>query len=60
MEQSILTVKEAAAIVRISPSKMYQLVREGVVPHVKLGHRSVIPKARLLTWIEQSVQGGRA
>lgn len=58
MEQTILTVKEAAAIVRVSPSKMYQLVRENSVPHIALGHRCVIPKMQLMAWLDSSVKGG--
>ena len=33
MEQKLLTVKEAAVLLRISASKLYQLVRADEVPH---------------------------
>ena len=36
MEQKLLTVKEAAVLLRISASKLYQLVRADEVPHVCL------------------------
>lgn len=45
MNERILTVKEAAAILRISPSKLYQLIREKSVPHVLLGGRGHSRKA---------------
>lgn len=58
MENSILTVEEAAKILRISKSKAYQLVRCDVIPHIRLGHRCVIPRDRFMSWIYESVQGG--
>ncbi|HOG00992.1 MAG TPA: helix-turn-helix domain-containing protein [Clostridia bacterium] len=58
MESAVLTVKEAAVILRISSSKMYQLLREGMVPHIKLGNRVVVPRAKFLNWIESATIGG--
>ena len=58
MENSVLTVKEAAEILRISASKTYQLIRENQLPHISLGHRYVVPKQRLMEWVELSVKGG--
>ena len=58
MEQKLLTVKEAAVLLRISASKLYQLVRADEVPHVCLGGRVVIPVKHLSVWIEQTVKGG--
>lgn len=58
MESSVLTVKEAAGILRISSSKMYQLLRENMVPHLKLGNRVVIPRTRFMNWIDSTTTGG--
>lgn len=58
MNERILTVKEAAAILRISTSKLYQLVREKTVPHVLLGGRVVIPEKQLYKWLDSAVCGG--
>lgn len=58
MEKTILTVKEAAVIMRVSPSAMYQLVRENRVPHIKVGKRKVIPTERLYAWLDSCVEGG--
>lgn len=58
MNERILTVKEAAAILRISTSKLYQLVREKTVPHVLLGGRVVIPEKQLYKWLDNAVCGG--
>lgn len=59
MEKTILTVKEAAAIMRVSASSMYQLVRENKAPHISIGKRKVIPAARFYAWLDGCVEGGR-
>ena len=58
MDKTVLTVKEAAEILRISVSKTYQLIRENRIPHIELGHRYVVPKQKLLEWVELAVIGG--
>ncbi|MBE6910381.1 MAG: helix-turn-helix domain-containing protein [Ruminococcaceae bacterium] len=58
MEQTVLTVKEAAAIMRISTSSMYQLIRENRAPHISIGKRRVIPAAPFYAWLNASVKGG--
>ena len=58
MDNSVLTVKEAAVILRISASKTYQLIRENKLPHIELGHRYVVPRQKLMEWLETSVIGG--
>ena len=58
MKQEILTVKEAATLMRISPSAMYQLIRENKAPHISIGKRKVIPAAQFYEWINRSVTGG--
>lgn len=58
MEQSILTVGEAAAILRVSKSKLYQLIRENRLPHITIDNRQVIPAEQFFSWINQSVVGG--
>ena len=55
---SVLTVKEAAAILRISPSKTYQLIRSNQIPHISMGKRYIIPREPLLKWLASSVKGG--
>ena len=58
MNNRILTVKEAAAILRVSQSKLYQMVKEDKIPHVSLGGRIIFPEARLMEWVNASVCGG--
>jgi excisionase family DNA binding protein len=58
MEKVTYSVKEAAAVLGISPTKMYELVRSDSVPNIKFGKRFVIPKARFHDWVNDVVQGG--
>lgn len=58
MDKTVLTVKEAAAIMRISPSSMYQLIRDERVPYIAIGKRRVIPAARFLDWLNNATVGG--
>ena len=58
MDKTVLTVKEAAAIMRISASAMYQLVRDNKAPHITVGKRKVIPASRFYAWLESIVEGG--
>ena len=55
----VLTVEEAAAFLRVSRGLGYQLAREYVatdgaagLPVMRLGRRLVVPKRRLLRWLE--------
>ena len=54
----LLTVKEAAILLRISQSKLDCMIKENTVPHVMLGGRVIIPERSLSAWIESSVRGG--
>lgn len=58
MEKTVLTAREAAEIMRISPTAMYKLIREDKVPHINLGRRKVIPAVRFYKWLDESVTGG--
>lgn len=58
MDQRILTVKEAAAILRVSKSKLYQMVKDNQVPYVALGGRIIFPEGKLMEWVNASICGG--
>ncbi len=45
------TVKEAAAFLRIGRNMCYELVRQGQIPHVRLGRLIRVPRSRLRAWI---------
>jgi excisionase family DNA binding protein len=44
---AVLTVEEAAAMLRISRQSAYQAVRNGEIPTVKIGRRMLIPRVAL-------------
>lgn len=49
----MLTVEEAAQLLRISRNLAYELVAQGELPHLRLGKRIVIPRDGLMSWIER-------
>ncbi len=49
----LLTVPEAARLLRISRNLAYELVRQNSLPHVRLGRRILIPRRGLENWIER-------
>ena len=53
IEELPLTLKahEAAAVLRISKSKVYELVRTESFPAVRIGKRVVIPRDKLIQWM---------
>ena len=58
MDKVTFTVKEAAEMLGISSTKLYQLARNDEVPNIKFGKRCVIPRAKFLRWVEEIAQGG--
>ncbi len=52
-EPLLLTVKEAAKLLRISRNLAYELVAQGRLPSIYLGRRILIPRHGLERWIAQ-------
>lgn len=50
----LLRVSEAASMLAVSRSKMYELIAEGEIPYVKLGSAIRIPSEPLVSWIAQN------
>jgi excisionase family DNA binding protein len=50
----LLRVSEAAGMLAVSRSKMYELIKEGEIPCVRLGASIRIPTEPLLGWIAQN------
>ncbi len=50
-EGLLLTVPEAAKLLRISRGLAYELVAQGRLPHIRLGRRILIPRHGLEGWI---------
>jgi len=46
-ESPVLTVEEAAVILRISRGSAYVAARNGDLPTIKIGKRLLVPRARL-------------
>lgn len=47
----MLSVPEAASVLRISRAGMYELVHQEGFPSLKIGSRIVIPRDQLVSWI---------
>ncbi len=49
----LLTVSEAAKLLRISRGLAYELVRQERIPFIRLGRRILVPRQGLEVWIAQ-------
>jgi excisionase family DNA binding protein len=52
-----LTTNEVARILKVKPSRVQELVRQGILPHFRLGRQIRIDRQQLQHFIER---GGRA
>ena len=59
-ESLVLTVEEAAKVLRISRGLAYELVRRGELPSIRLGRRLVVPRRRLLALVGADGEGERS
>ena len=59
IEDLPLTLKahEAAAVLRISKSKVYELAHTESFPAVRIGNRVVIPRDKLIEWMNSRAEG---
>ena len=48
-----VSVDEAAKLLGISRNLAYDLIREGRLPHVRLGRRILVPRFGLEQWLAQ-------
>jgi excisionase family DNA binding protein len=53
VERAVYSVAEAAKILGVSDSKVNDMVRLKQMPHIKLGDRTLIPKAALEQFVIQ-------
>ena len=54
-----LTVDEAARLLRVKVSWLYERTRLNEVPHIKLGKYLRLDQDELLTWVRQFRRDGR-
>jgi excisionase family DNA binding protein len=57
--EELLNTKELADLLRLNEKKVYQLVKEGTVPHVRIAGKWLFPKEHILRWIDESVERER-
>ena len=53
----LITVSEAAELLRLRPARVYQLAREGILPAVHVGRQVRLEEQALRDWI---ARGGQA
>jgi len=51
-ESAVLTVDEAASLLRISRGSAYEAVKTGELPTLRIGRRLLVPRARLMAMLE--------
>ena len=52
----MLSVPEVGEVLGISRAGAYELVRSKGFPKVKIGNRIVVPKEKLIQWIEDQTE----
>ncbi len=57
-ERLLLRPTEAAEVLGVGNSKIYELIAEGVIPTVQVGRRLRIPLEALRNWIRQETGKG--
>jgi excisionase family DNA binding protein len=50
--ENMLTVKEVAAMLRVSSQTLYKMLEQGEIPAVKVGSQWRFDREKLKTWIE--------
>ena len=51
-----LSVPEAADVLGISRAGAYELVKEKGFPSLTIGNRIIVPKDKLIAWIEENTR----
>lgn len=57
--KEMLTTKELAELLRLNEKKVYQLVRDGNVPRVRIAGKWLFPRNHVMRWIDENVEGER-
>ena len=52
MEDIFLTIKEASGLTKLSISHINKLVKEGVIPSLKVGKRRLFDRDELIAWMK--------
>ena len=59
-EVLVLTIEEAAKILRVSTDSAYEAARRGEIPSLRIGRRVLVPKRALLYMIDGDGPDGTA
>ena len=51
-----LNAREAAAVLRISKSKVYELAQSESFPAIRIGKRVIIPRDKLIQWMNDQAE----
>ena len=51
-----LNAREAAQVLRISKSKVYELAQSESFPAIRIGKRVVIPRDKLIQWMNNQAE----
>ena len=57
--ETILTVPQVAEYLQLSKSKLYQMVKRGEIPHIKIGKNVRIRESDLLEWLDAQHEPSR-
>lgn len=55
---AVLNANQLAAALGISRAGAYRLLNTGTFPTLRIGKRLLVPKDKLIDWIEQNTGGG--
>ena len=55
---AVLNANQLATALGISRAGAYQLLNTGTFPPLRIGKRLLVPKDKLIDWIEQNTGGG--
>ncbi len=58
-ERAVLTVEEARGCLGISRGLIYEAIRRGEIPSIRIGRRLLVPRAALQELLGQPGDGGR-
>lgn len=53
----VLGVAETAAVLRLSKSSVYEAIREGTIPAVRIRRRIIVPKSAVERLLERAEDG---
>ena len=52
-----LTPAEVRKFLRVSRSRIYEMIEQGEIPSIKLGRLIRIPRDQLLEWYKRNIKG---